>query len=136
MRTGAGARSVTADQEAEFGASIANGELDLDAAFSASSRGQTGTAEECAYSAYRQGAGTPERRFRTCSLSTELHRVLLTLPELVGSSLVLVVACVSRRSPAFSGFSWCSCTALFALRALQKAKKVGPDLIGGAESRT
>ena len=53
MRTGEGARSVIADQEAEFGASTANGELGLDAAFSASFLGQTDTAEEYAYSAYR-----------------------------------------------------------------------------------
>ena len=53
MRTGEGARSVVADQEAEFGASIANGELGLDAAFSASSLGQTVTAEGSACNAYR-----------------------------------------------------------------------------------
>ena len=70
-----------------------------------------------------------------CSLFTELRRLLLTLRELVGSSLVLRVICTSRSRPsAFSGFSWEFGVALFALRALHGAWGVRPDLIGGTEA--
>ena len=122
MRTGRNARFAVAGQEREFGAFTANEELAPDAAFSASFRELIDIGEGCAPNAYRMGAGTLGRRFKTCSLFTELRRLLLTLPELVGSNLVLIVVCTSRsRRSAFSGFSWEFGFALSVLRALHGA---------------
>ena len=91
MRTGEDARSVVVGQERESGAFTANEELAPDAAFSASFREPIDIGEGCAPNAYRLGAGTLGRRFKTCSLFTELRRPLLTSSDLVGSNLVCMV---------------------------------------------
>ena len=90
-RTGEDARFVVVGQEIEFGAFTVSEELAQDAAFSASFREPIDIGEGCAPNAYRMGAGTLGRRFKTCSLFTELRRPLLTSGDLVGSNLVCIV---------------------------------------------
>ena len=91
MRTGENARSVVNGQDREFGAFTANEELALAAASSVSFRELIDIGEGCAPNAYRLGAGTLGRRFKTCSLFTELRRLLLTSCDLVGSNFVRIV---------------------------------------------
>ena len=91
MRTEENARSVVVGRDREFGAFTANEGLAPDAAFSASFREPIDIGEGCAPNAYRMGAGTLGRRFKTCSLFTELRRPLLTSGDLVGSNLVCIV---------------------------------------------
>ena len=91
MRTGGNVRFVVVGQEREFGAFTANEELAPDAAFSASFREPIDIGEGCVPNAYRLGAGTLGRRFKTCSLFIELRRPLLTSCDLVGSNFVRIV---------------------------------------------
>ena len=78
------------DRVTEYGAFTADEELARDVVCSASFRGQTVTAEGCVLCAYLMGAGTPLRRYRTCSLFTKLRHLLptLTVVFVVGSSSV------------------------------------------------
>ena len=91
MRTGENARSVVNGQDREFGAFTANEGLALAAASSVSFRELIDIGGGCARNAYRMGAGTLGRRFKTCSLFTELRRPLLTSGDVVGSNLVCIV---------------------------------------------
>ena len=89
-RTGEGARSATDHHVTESGAFTADEELALVVASCANFRGLTVTEGGCARNAYRMGAGTLIRRFRTCSQFTELRRTLLTLGDVVGSNLICI----------------------------------------------
>ena len=118
-RTGEGARSATDHHVTESGAFTADEELAPDAAFSASFREPIDIGEGCAPNAYRLGAGTLGRRFKTCSRFTELRRPLLTSGDVVGSNLICITKYANRSwLSAFSGFSWDFGVVLSALRAL------------------